>query len=387
MTMDELWQKTLVHLFEGNFTALEEMLGGPDGFDRNIVEWYDTGKFDPEPEMLAEALSCACMLGRTETARHLIDAGVDPYAGMLTCLAGPHWAASSGRLDVIKMLIEKNIPLETENKYGGTMLGQALWSAVNEHADSHADIIECLILARTEVEPGTLEWWQEQNVPDIETKRRVSEMLRKHSEFHHKIEDAKREVDDAESSGSKRRLADSLKALGSMLRRVPFSRTAANEAYQRAADLYSELEMPLEAAWVIRHIGINHEYAERFEDAEKFYDESLALFRQHAADGDNNYANTVRYPAVIKDRVGKRDESAALWEEAVRRYEEMNEPLGVAEGAAWLAIFAIEKGDRALANKWFEKAEQAANIANDADTDKWIADVRAKLASEETDGR
>ncbi|MEQ1646252.1 MAG: hypothetical protein ABL959_22560, partial [Pyrinomonadaceae bacterium] len=92
MTTDELWQKTLAHLSEGNFTPLEDMLGGPEGFDRNIVEWYDTGKFDAEPEMLAEALSCACMLGRTETARHLIDAGVDPYAGMLTWLAGPHWA-------------------------------------------------------------------------------------------------------------------------------------------------------------------------------------------------------------------------------------------------------------------------------------------------------
>ena len=91
--------------------------------------------------------------------------------------------------------------------------------------------------------------------------------------------------------------------------------------------------MPLEAAWVIRHIGINHEYAERLTDAEKYYDESLALFRKHASDNDNNYANTVRYPAVIKNRVGKRDESTALWEEAVRRYDEMDQPLGVAEGA------------------------------------------------------
>ncbi len=171
------------------------------------------------------------------------------------------------------------------------------------------------------------------------------------------------------------------------MRRPPFLRSAANEAYSRAADLYREVGLPLETAWVLRHIGINHEYAERLTDAEKCYDESLALFRHHASEGDNNYANTVRYPAVIKNRVGKRDESTALWEEAVRRYDEMNEPLGVAEGAAWLTIFAIDKGDRALAREWFAKAEAAGTRASDEDTDKWIAEVRARLMSEETNER
>ncbi|MEQ1644366.1 MAG: hypothetical protein ABL959_13045 [Pyrinomonadaceae bacterium] len=385
--MDEVWQKLLYHLSEGNFTALEQDLGGPEGFDRQIVERHADGKFATESEALAEALSCSCWLGRTATARYLIDAGVDPYAGMKTWLAGPHWAASSGQLGVIKMLIEKRIPLEIENKYGGTVLGQALWSAVNEHADSHADIIECLILAGAEVEPETLEWWQEQNVPDAETKRRVSEMLRGTFEFHRKVNAAKQDVKAAESGGSQRLLADSLKTLGNILRRPPFTRDAANEAYHRSAKLYRELGLPLEAAWVLRHIGINHEYAECLVDAEKYYDESLALFREHAADDDNNYANAVRYPAVIKNRIGKRDEATALWEEAVRRYDAMNEPLGVAEGAAWLAIFANEKGEPQLARKWLAMAEQAANRANDSDTDKWIAEVRAKLMSNERDER
>lgn len=176
--MDEAWQKLLYHLSEGNFTALEQDLGGPEGFDRQIVACHVDGRFATEPEALAEALSCACMLGRTETARYLIEAGVDPYAGMKTWLAGPHWAASSGQFDVIKMLIEKRIPLEVENKYGGTVLGQALWSAVNEHSDSHAEIIEELLSVGACVEPGTLVWWEGQNVPSAETKRRVADALR-----------------------------------------------------------------------------------------------------------------------------------------------------------------------------------------------------------------
>jgi tetratricopeptide (TPR) repeat protein len=198
-------------------------------------------------------------------------------------------------------------------------------------------------------------------------------------EFKLRLSAAKLLVSAARAGGDKLALANGLKELGNIERRPPQLREDADRTFAEAAELYHELKMPLEAAWVIRHIGLNHEYAERLTDAEKYYDESLALFRQHASDNNPNYANTVRYPAVIKNRLGKRDESTALWEEAVRRYEEMDMPVGVAEGAAWLTIFAIEKGDQALAREWFAKAEAAATAARDGDTDKWIAEVRAKL--------
>lgn len=198
-------------------------------------------------------------------------------------------------------------------------------------------------------------------------------------EFKLRLSAARLVVSTARATGSKLALAIALKELGNVERRPPQLWEAADLTYTEAAELYRELEMPLEAAWVLRHIGINKEYAGRLTEAEKYFDESLALFRQHASNDDNNYANTVRYPAVIKDRVGKRDESTALWEEAVRRYDEMGQPLGVAEGAAWLAIFATEKGDPALAHEWFAKAEAAATAAKDGDTDKWIAEVRVKL--------
>ncbi|MGB7207666.1 MAG: ankyrin repeat domain-containing protein [Pyrinomonadaceae bacterium] len=177
MKGDELFQNVLKALDRGDFSRLETMLGGPAGFDRQIVKLFENGKFDTEPEMLAEALSCACMLGRTATARYLIEHGVDPYAGMKTWLAGPHYAVSSGRLDTVQMLLEKKIPLEVENKYGGTLLGQALWSAVNEHKESHADIIAVLIGAGAKIEPGTLEWWELQDVPSAETKKLVFDAL------------------------------------------------------------------------------------------------------------------------------------------------------------------------------------------------------------------
>jgi tetratricopeptide (TPR) repeat protein len=204
-------------------------------------------------------------------------------------------------------------------------------------------------------------------------------------EFKLRLNAAKALVSAARASSDKLALANALKELGNIQRRPSFMRDEANETYAEAVELYRKLEMPLEAAWVIRHIGINHEYAEHLAEAEKYYDESLRLFREHASDNDDNYANTVRYPAVIKNRVGKRDESTELWEEAVRRYDDMDQPLGVAEGAAWLTIFAIEKGDLALARDWFAKAEAAATASNDSDTDKWIAEVRARMANYESE--
>ena len=167
---------TVDALEKGDFSRLEALLGGPSGFDKHIVALYEEGRFDDDPDTLAEALTCACMLGRTSTAEYLLDKGVDPYAGMKTWLAGPHYAVSSGHLETVRMLLAKQIPLEVKNLHGGTMLGQALWSAVNEHKPSHADIIAALLAAGAVVEPGTLEWWKEQSVP-TETKRRVEKLL------------------------------------------------------------------------------------------------------------------------------------------------------------------------------------------------------------------
>ncbi|HLA96510.1 MAG TPA: ankyrin repeat domain-containing protein [Pyrinomonadaceae bacterium] len=176
--MDELWDKTLTALDRGDFTRLEELLGGPDSFDKQIAKWFEEGQFDEAPEALAEAFTCACMLGRTATASYLLEKSVDPYAGMKTGLAGFHYAVSGGRLDVVKMLVERKIPMNVENRYGGTVWGQALWSAVNEHKVTHAEIIEMLIDAGVEIEPGTLLWWETQNVPSAETKERVAKALR-----------------------------------------------------------------------------------------------------------------------------------------------------------------------------------------------------------------
>lgn len=176
--MNDLWQETLRHLDEGNFTALEKMLGGPGGFDKQVIDWHRSGKFNDEPEALAETFTCACMLGRIMTAAYLLDSNVDPLAGIKTGLNGFHYAVSGGRLEIVKLLIERMVPMEVENMYGGTVFGQAIWSAVNEWKPDHAEIVEVLVNAGAVVDDGYRKWWDEQNVPDAETKRRIAVVLR-----------------------------------------------------------------------------------------------------------------------------------------------------------------------------------------------------------------
>jgi hypothetical protein len=173
-----LFRYAAAAMVRGDFSALEEAVGGPEEFDASIIEWHEKGYFTDEPETLSEVFSAACMLGHPRTAEFLLDRDVDPAAGIRTGLNGFHYAASSGRLEVVKLLIARKAPMEIRNMYGGTVLEQALWSAVNEHRESHGAIIEALIEAGAYIEPGTLEWWNEQDVPSLKTKAYLAQILR-----------------------------------------------------------------------------------------------------------------------------------------------------------------------------------------------------------------
>jgi tetratricopeptide (TPR) repeat protein len=204
-------------------------------------------------------------------------------------------------------------------------------------------------------------------------------MTAEEQEFRRRLEAAESVVAAARNHDSKQELADALRALGNIQRRPPELRDAANRTYKEAADLYDEIGLPLDEAWVTRHIGINHEYADRLTDAEEAYENALALYRLHSATDDLDYANAVRYVAVIKGRVEKREEAEPLWTEAVERYEKVGIVEGIAEGTAHLTLFALEKGDLDLARIWFARAEAASSRSNDPATHRFVDDIRARL--------
>jgi hypothetical protein len=114
--------------------------------------WDERGAFAATPEVRAEALTCACFLGQLAVARYFLEQGIDPAAGALTGLNAFHWAANRGQLDAVRLLLRRGAPLEARNRYDGTVLGTAIWSAVHEPRPAHAQIIEELLQAGARVQ-------------------------------------------------------------------------------------------------------------------------------------------------------------------------------------------------------------------------------------------
>jgi Ankyrin repeats (3 copies) len=139
---DPLFRDAIQGLRNGDFTRLDPLFE-----DGRIGEWFNAGLFDAAPDAAAEALSCACFNGRTAVAESLLERGVDPLAGNGTGMNAFHWAVNRGQLETVGMLIRRGVPLETRNSYGGTVLGAAVWAALNEPKPDHVAIIKALAQA------------------------------------------------------------------------------------------------------------------------------------------------------------------------------------------------------------------------------------------------
>lgn len=144
------FQAVVEGLLKGDFSASAEVFEPQlfRGKQRSRIEkWCREGCFSRFPEALAEALSCACFLGKLDVVRFLLKRGVDPLAGNRTGMDAFHWAVNRGNLEVVKLLIHRRTPMETINMHGGTVLGAAVWSAIHEPRDDHLAIIEALLAA------------------------------------------------------------------------------------------------------------------------------------------------------------------------------------------------------------------------------------------------
>lgn len=152
---DSRFRDAIRRLIAGDFSRLDPLFEDrPNVGGRlcRIIEWYEANLFANEPKALDEALTCACFNGRTEVVGYLLAHGVGPSGGANTGLNGFHWAANRGQLDVVMLLIRRQAPLETRSMYGGTVLGTAVWSAINEPRPDHLRIIEALIKAGARVD-------------------------------------------------------------------------------------------------------------------------------------------------------------------------------------------------------------------------------------------
>ena len=106
-------------------------------------------------KQLQSAFQHACAWGRLNVVEFLLDKGVDLNGHHGDGQTPMHCAAIGGQLETIKFLLKQNVSLEQKNIYGGTVLGQTLWSAAHG-GDSkvYAAIIRVLIEAGARVPEG-----------------------------------------------------------------------------------------------------------------------------------------------------------------------------------------------------------------------------------------
>ena len=140
---DDAFLDALQGLKRGDFSRLEPLFEG--GSDSQIIRWCEQGRFEHEPAALAEALSCASFLGHVSTAEYLLKKGIDPTAGNATGCDALHWAANRGQLEAVRLLLRWKAPLESINRFDGTVLSATVWSFFNEHRADHIQIIKELL--------------------------------------------------------------------------------------------------------------------------------------------------------------------------------------------------------------------------------------------------
>lgn len=123
----------------------------------------------------------ACEFGHNDVVEFLLDKGADLHDQAGTGQTALHWAVVGGGMTTIELLLRHKVPLEELNAYGGTVLGQALWSSVNGEPEvNYVPIIERLLNAGAKIEDRALAWLEKQNGREAGEKARIAEVLRRH---------------------------------------------------------------------------------------------------------------------------------------------------------------------------------------------------------------
>ena len=113
-----------------------------------------TRKSKTTRKQVRRAFLNACGWGRNNVIEFLLDKDADLNDGGGDGQTPLHCAVITGQLETVRFLLKLNPPLEAVNIYGGTVLGQTLWSAAHGGDPKlYSEIIETLIAAGAKVPP------------------------------------------------------------------------------------------------------------------------------------------------------------------------------------------------------------------------------------------
>src|SRR5215470_16240585 len=103
-------------------------------------------------KQLEAASFYACGYGREKVVEFLLDKGMDLAAHGGDGQTPLHWAVIGGHLHIVNLLLRHKAPLELKNMYGGTVLGQTLWSAAHGgDPDTYISILHALVAAGAKI--------------------------------------------------------------------------------------------------------------------------------------------------------------------------------------------------------------------------------------------
>jgi len=105
----------------------------------DLAEASGMGRLDVVKDLFDEASAkqrtegfvYACGYGRKNVVEFLLEKDADLAAQSGHGQTGLHMAVIGAHLDLVKLLLRYNAPLEVKNRYGGTVLGQTLWSGAH----------------------------------------------------------------------------------------------------------------------------------------------------------------------------------------------------------------------------------------------------------------
>jgi ankyrin repeat protein len=139
-----------IYLAERGARLSFEAAAGVGRLDVIEQAFNENGRVKPRVSRkeLESAFLYACAWGRNNVVEFLLKKGISPKTHRGDGQTAMHWAAIGGQLETIKLLLKQKPPLELKNMYGGTVLGQTLWSAAHGgDPDVYSEIIETLIAA------------------------------------------------------------------------------------------------------------------------------------------------------------------------------------------------------------------------------------------------
>jgi ankyrin repeat protein len=123
----------------------------------------------------------ACEFGHNDVVEFLLANGADLGDQAGSNQTALHWAVIGGCLSTLDILLKHNAPLEELNAYGGTALGQALWSFLNGGAEiDYVAIVEKLLAAGAKIEDGSLAWLEKQPGRTVQAKAGIAGALRRY---------------------------------------------------------------------------------------------------------------------------------------------------------------------------------------------------------------